>query len=131
MVAGSRNSFLAISSSIQSPSSVTTATRRNSSVSRVSTVTSQSQRVSTLPPLKWSSFWANPSSEELGAQGPVPTLERPEGRSWLSLFLGRCFTLRPSRSNRQHQVSEEPHRRDLQRPCGHAWSKAGRSPRED
>ena len=29
--------------------------------------------VNALPPLKWCSFWANPSLDELSAQGPVPT----------------------------------------------------------
>ena len=30
--------------------------------------------VNALPPLKWCSFWANPSIDEFIAQGPVPTL---------------------------------------------------------
>ena len=30
------------------------------------------ERVNTLPPLKWGSFWANPSIDELGAQGAIP-----------------------------------------------------------
>src|SRR5208337_5239990 len=29
--------------------------------------------VNALPPLKWCSFWANPSLDEFSAQGPVPT----------------------------------------------------------
>ena len=29
--------------------------------------------VNALPPLKWCSFWANPSLDEFHAQGPVPT----------------------------------------------------------
>src|SRR4051794_2217082 len=41
----------------------------------------------TPPRLKPCGFWASPPSGELGAQGPVPSLERPEGRSWVPLFL--------------------------------------------
>jgi hypothetical protein len=43
--------------------------------------------VNTPPRLKSCGFWANPPSGEFSAQGPVPTLERPEGRSWFSLFV--------------------------------------------
>ena len=64
--------------------------------------------VNALPPLKWCSFWANPSLDEFSAQGPVPT-------PWTRmdpLVFSRLRRAAPG---------------DLQRPCGCAWS--GPTPR--
>ena len=64
--------------------------------------------VNALPPLKWCSFWANPSLDEFSAQGPVST-------PWTRmdpLVFSRLRRAAPG---------------DLQRPCGCAWS--GPTPR--
>jgi len=63
--------------------------------------------VNALPPLKWCSFWANPSLDELSAQGPVPTL-------WTLMDPVVFSRLRRAAPG------------ELQRPCGYAWSNFGR-----
>ena len=51
--------------------------------------------MNTPPRLKSCGFWANPSIEEFSAQGPVPSLERPGGRSWVSLLARSMFYAPP------------------------------------
>jgi hypothetical protein len=63
--------------------------------------------VNALPPLKWCSFWANPSLDEFSAQGPVPT-------PWTQVDPVVFSRLRRAAPG------------DLQRPCGCAWSNTGR-----
>src|SRR5271157_4082874 len=63
--------------------------------------------VNALPPLKWCSFWANPSLDEFSAQGPVPT-------PWTRMDPVVFSRLRRAAPG------------DLQRPCGCAWSNSGR-----
>ena len=62
--------------------------------------------VNALPPLKWCSFWANPSLDELSPRGPVPT-------PWTQVDPGVFSRLRQAAPG------------DLQRPCGCAWSGPG------
>ena len=83
--------------------------------------------VSTPPLLKSRGSWANPPSEELSAQGPAPILGTPGG-SWVPpLLAADAFRGSLPHLNRRHQVPQEPHRRDPQRPGGCACGKAGRT----